>query len=54
MRLYRAFGDGDFLIAGTDKDGPRVAIVGSNGQFRRFVELKGDVHARDESDKPGR
>jgi hypothetical protein len=48
------FGDGDFLIAGTDKDGPRLAIVGSNGQFRRFVELKGDVHARDESDKPGR
>jgi len=48
------FGDGDFLIAGTDKDGPRVAIVGSNGRFRRFVELKGDVHARDESDKPGR
>jgi hypothetical protein len=39
------FGDGDFLIAGTDKDGPRVAIVGSNGQFRRFVGLKGEVHA---------
>ncbi len=47
-------GDGDFLIAATDKDGPRVAIVGSNGQFRRFVKLTGDVHAPDESDKPGR
>jgi hypothetical protein len=46
------FADGDFLIAGADKmtDEPRVAIVGSNGQFRRFVELKGDVHLRDDSD----
>jgi hypothetical protein len=48
------FGDGDFLIVGADKDRPRVAIVGSNGQFRRFVELIGDVHAQDESEAQGK
>ncbi len=48
------FGDGDFLVAGADKDRPRVAIVGSNGQFRRFVELSGDVHAQDESETLGK
>jgi hypothetical protein len=27
-----------------------VAIVGSNGELRRFIKLKGDVHASQESD----
>ena len=46
------FADGDFLIAGSDKvaDEPRAAIVDPDGQFQRFVELKGDVHLRNESD----
>lgn len=46
------FQNGDFLISGADPttDEPRVAIVGSNGQLRKSVELKGDVHARNESD----
>jgi hypothetical protein len=50
------FENGDFLVAGYDPptDEPRVAIVGSNGQFRKFVELKGDVHARVESDASAR
>jgi len=44
------FADGDFLIAGADPStyDPRAAIVGSDGQFRRFIELKGDVHAQEE------
>jgi len=46
------FPNGDFLIAGAEPStyDPRVAIVGSDGQFRRFVELQGDVHAQEESD----
>ena len=50
------FENGDFLVAGYDPptDEPRVAIVGSNGQLRKFVELKGDVHARAESDASAR
>jgi hypothetical protein len=46
------FSNGDFLIAGADRttDEPRLAIVGSNGQLRRFVELQGDVHGRQEPD----
>jgi hypothetical protein len=50
------FENGDFLVAGYDPptDEPRVAIVGSNGQLRKFVELKGDVHARVESDASAR
>jgi hypothetical protein len=46
------FENGDFLIAGAEPstDEPRVAIVGPNGQLRRFVELKGDVHAQTDSD----
>jgi hypothetical protein len=46
------FEDGNFLITGADKktDEPRLAIVSSSGQFMRFVELKGDVHAQKESD----
>jgi hypothetical protein len=45
------FENGDFLVAGVDPATvtPRVAIVGSNGQFRRFVELEGDVHPEDTS-----
>ena len=45
------FENGDFLIAGMEKatGEPRVAIVASNGQLRRMLELKGDVHAQDES-----
>jgi hypothetical protein len=50
------FADGDFLIAGAVPSTmePRVAIVGSNGQLLRFVELKGDVHAQEESDVSGK
>jgi hypothetical protein len=50
------FANGDFLISGADQwtAEPRVAIVGSNGQRRRFIELKGDVHAQDESDVAGK
>jgi len=51
MRLG-VFEDGDFLIAGLDaaSEEPRAAIVASNGQFRRLLELNGDVHARQDSD----
>lgn len=50
------FADGDFLISGADPftSEPRVAIVGPNGQFRRLVELQGDVHAQEESGSPAK
>ncbi len=50
------FQNGDFLIAGAEPstDEPRVAIVASNGQLRRTLELKGDVHALEKSDTAGR
>ena len=50
------FENGDFLVSGADPstDEPRVAIVASNGQLRRFLDLKGDVHAQQESDPPGK
>jgi hypothetical protein len=50
------FENGDFLIAGGEPstDEPRLAIVGSNGQLRRFVELKGDVHGQVESGASGK
>jgi hypothetical protein len=50
------FENGDFLIAGADESTsePRVAILGSNGQFRRSVELKGDVHAQEEFGESGK
>jgi hypothetical protein len=50
------FENGDFLVSGADPstDEPRVAIVASNGQLRRSLELKGDVHAQLESDSHGR
>lgn len=40
------FANGDFLIAGAYRTEPRVAIVGSNGQLREFLTLKGDVHLK--------
>jgi len=50
------FENGDFLIAGAEPstDEPRLAIVSSNGQLRRFVELKGDVHGQGDSDTLGK
>lgn len=50
------FENGDFLIAGAEPstDEPRLAIVGSNGQLRRLVEVKGDVHGKVESDASGK
>jgi hypothetical protein len=50
------FTNGDFLIAGAESGtySPRIAIVGSNGQLRRFVELKGDVHVQEDSDRKGK
>jgi hypothetical protein len=53
---FGVFENGDFLISGADPatDEPRVAIVASNGQLRRFLELKGDVHAQQESDESGK
>jgi hypothetical protein len=47
------FANGDFLIEGADVNGPRIGIVASNGQLRRIVELKGDVHPQDETGSPG-
>ena len=46
------FANGNFLVAGADQTTgePRVAITGSNGELRQFVELQGDVHARQEPD----
>lgn len=43
-----AFPDGSFLLAGVSRDGtePRVGLVGSNGQFRRFVNLSDDIELR--------
>ncbi len=50
------FENGDFMIAGVEPatDEPRVGIVAPNGQLRRLVELKGDVHAQEESDASGK
>jgi hypothetical protein len=47
------FDNGDFLITGIDmsRTKPQLAIVSSNGQLRRFVELSGDVHTQEESDQ---
>jgi hypothetical protein len=44
------FENGDFLISGAEPSTgePRVAIVGSNGQMRRFIELREDVHAQEQ------
>jgi hypothetical protein len=48
-----AFANGDFLIEGADVNGARIAIVASNGQLLRIVELKGDVHPQEETDTAG-
>jgi hypothetical protein len=50
------FANGDFLIAGAEESTrePRLAIVASNGQLRRMIELKGDVHAQEESTGPAK
>lgn len=50
------FDNGDFLIGGIDKSRtqPQLAIVAPNGQVRRLVELKGDVHAQEEPDSSRR
>jgi hypothetical protein len=50
------FQDGDFLIAGIDKPQgiARAAIVGSNGQLRRSLELAGDVHLQETLSGEGR
>lgn len=44
------FPGGDFLIAGYEKNTfePRIALVKSTGQFQRWVELPGDLHAKDD------
>jgi len=47
------FIDGGFLVAGVAKDAnePKIALVRSNGQFHRFVDLQGDIQLR--SDQSG-
>jgi len=48
------FPDGEFLIAGLNpvSSEPRLAIVGSNGQLRRPIELEGDVSLEEGSARP--
>jgi hypothetical protein len=41
-----AFPNGDFLIAGAIDNTTRLALVKSNGQFQRFLELEGDIYVR--------
>lgn len=50
-RQFGAFANGDFFFAGStnDTDEPRAALVKSSGQFNRFLELPGDIHARGQS-----
>jgi hypothetical protein len=47
-----AFQNGDLLLAGAEPatDEPRLAVVASNGQLRRFVELKEDVRAQEDEE----
>src|SRR5579864_5962810 len=48
---FGVFGNGDFLLSGMERIGQaRAAIVGSNGQLRRFVDLKGDIRLDDGAD----
>jgi len=49
------FDGGQFLIAGADPHTyePHLAIVGSDGQLLRSIELKGDVHEAPESEASG-
>jgi hypothetical protein len=48
---FGAFAQGDFFFAGAIQgtDAPRAALVKASGQFDRFLELPGDLHARSES-----
>ena len=41
------------MVAGAESasNEPRVAIVAANGQLRRLIELKGDVHGQHENEK---
>lgn len=53
---FGVFGNGELLVVGADQDllTPRVALVKSNGQFVKFLEMKGDVHLRNsEGDEQG-
>jgi hypothetical protein len=50
------FKSGDFLIAGVmpGTDEPKLALVKSNGQLNRYLNLEDDVHLREErSDSTG-
>ncbi len=48
------FPSGDFLLAGVTKDNQvRVALVKSNGQFQRYVDLEGDIQLSKDSDTSG-
>jgi hypothetical protein len=42
---FGVFTNGNFLVGGevARTHAPRIALVGSNGQFNRFVELEGDI-----------
>lgn len=52
---FGVFDNGDFLVAGIDPptSEPKVAIVASNGQLRRLLDLAGDVHSLDDSSQGG-
>ena len=45
---FGVFENGDFLVAGATQDlvQTRIAMVRSNGQFVKFIELTGDVHLK--------
>src|SRR5215472_69510 len=44
------FPGGDFMFAGVTKDNQvRIALVKSNGQFQRYVELEGDIQLNKDS-----
>ena len=48
---FGVFGNGDFLVSGLERIGQaRTAIVGSNGQLRRFVDLEGDIRLDEGAD----
>lgn len=48
---FGVFGNGDFLVSGLERIGQaRAAIVGSNGQLRRFVDLEGDIRLDEGAD----
>lgn len=58
-RQIGAFTSGDFLVAGMSADSmePRIALVKSNGQLLRFLDLKDDIRStsgqfRERADTP--